>query len=203
MFLSGYVISELFFIGSPNGHNNAGWFYIQSLMACWFLLFMFLVSIEDRKTVYITTIIGLFLLASPSTIQFLSLRSSDDYVEFSQDDLRIIEHLRESDRRSVVIHPLNHDRPSLASNFAGRSTVLSVWVSFVTDSSGLYERADDVMLFFNKESNSSQRKTILEKYEVDYVLGSEPELTFMEEFPGAILELKSGDQMLYRVRGPD
>jgi hypothetical protein len=199
LFLSGYIVSELFFIGNPTGQNNAGWFYIQSLMASWFLLFMFLISIEKRKRAYFATIVGLVLLAAPSTVQFLSLRASDQYVEFGHDELQVIDFLRETDPKSVVLHPLNMDRPSLASNFAGRPTVLSVWVSFVTENAGLSKRAGHVMRFFDEETRTTDKLGVLDKYGVDYVIGPASELTFMEDLPGARLELQSGDQLVYSV----
>jgi hypothetical protein len=200
-FVGGYAISEMLFIGDSTGLNNAGWFYIQSLMASWFLLFLFLIKIQGRKRVYLASIIAIVVLATPSTVQFLHLRADDNYIVFGQDETEVIEYLRQSDPGSVVLHPLNHDRPSLASNFAGRSTVLSVWVSFVTEAQGKYERAKSVLLFFDKGTNTSERLEVLYRYRVDYVYGSTSELFFMENFPEAELVLQSGDLVLYRVFG--
>jgi len=200
-FVCGYVLSELFFIGSPTGQNNSGWFYIQSLMASWLPLFLLLIKMQGRKRVYLASIIAIVVLAAPSTIQFLHLRADDNYVVFGQDETKVIEYLRQSDPSSVVLHPLNHDRPSLASNFAGRLTVLSVWVSFVTEAQGKYERAKNVLLYFDKETNTSERMEVLNSYRVDYVYGPTSELLFMENFPETELVLKSGDLVLYRVFG--
>lgn len=200
-FVCGYAISEMFFIGNPAGQNNSGWFYIQSLMASWFLLFLFLVGIQDRKRVYLASVLTVIVFAAPSTVQFLHLRADDNYVVFGEDELAVIEYLHQTDSDSVILHPLNRDRPSLASNFAGRVTVLSVWVSFITEAQGLSERAQSVLLFFGKETETSERLQVLNKYRVDYVYGSTSELVFMESFPEAELALRSGDLVLYRVFG--
>ena len=197
----GYFITELFFIGNPAGQNNSVWFYIQSLMASWFLLFLFLVEIQDRKYVYLASILAVIVLAAPSTVQFLHLRADDNYIVFGQDELEVIEYLHHTDPSSVVLHPLNHDRPSLASNFAGRVTVLSVWVSFVNEAHGLSERVQSVLLFFDQGTDTSERLDVLDKYQVDYIYGSNSELLFMENFPEAELVLQSGDLVLYRVFG--
>lgn len=198
-FVCGYAISEMFFIGNPTGQNNAGWFYIQSLMASWFLLFLFLIEMQNRKHVYLASILTVIVLAAPSTVQFLHLRSDDHYVVFGQDELDVIDYLRHTDSDSVILHPLNRDRPSLASNFAGRETVLSVWVSFVTEAQGLSERAHNVLLFFDQETDMTERLQVLNKYRVDYVYGPTSELSFMENIPQAELALKSGNLVLYRV----
>ena len=200
-FVIGYFVSELFFIGFPAGLNDAKWFYIQSLMASWFLLFLFLVEIQDRKHVYLASILAVIVFAAPSTVQFLHLRAEDKYVVFGQDELEVIKHLHQSDPDSVVLHPLNLDRPSLASNFAGRVTVFSVWVSFITEAQGLSERAQNVLLFFDQGTDTSERLDVLDKYQVNYIYGSNSELLFMENFPEAELVLQSGDLVLYRVFG--
>lgn len=200
-FVFGYLISEMFFIGNPAGQNNSGWFYIQSLMAVWVLLFLFLVEIQNRKYVYLASILAVIVLAAPTTVQFLYLRADNNYVVFGQDELEMTEFLHQTDSDSVILHPLNLDRPSLASNFAGRATVLSVWVSFVTEAQGLSERVRDVMLFFEKGTEPIKRSKILEKYQVNYVYGPKSELFFMEELPEAELALQSGDLALYRMSG--
>ena len=158
-------------------------------------------EIQDRKLVYLASVVAIIVLAAPSTVQFLYLRSDDHYVDFGSAELEVIEYLSQSDPDSVVLHPLNQDRPSLASNFAGRVTVLSVWVSFVGESQGLSERVQNVLLFFDKGTDTSERLDVLNKYRVDYVYGSTSELLFMENFPEAELALKSGDLVLYRVFG--
>jgi len=78
---------------------------------------------------------------------------------------------------------------------------LSVWVSFVTEAQGKFERAKSILLFFDKGTDTSERLDVLNKYQVDYVYGPTSELFFMEDLPGAELALHSGDLVLYRVFG--
>lgn len=202
-YLLGYLVSEMFYIGSPEGQNNSGWFYLQSLMAIWFLLFLFLVDLQGKKAAYLASIIIIVLLAAPSTVQFLHIRSHDKYVPFGPAELELIDHIRATEADSVFLHPLNLDRPSLAANFAGRPSVLGVWVSFVNESHHLSERARNVMMFFDGSASVEQRIQILDKYDVDYVYGSAGQLAFMDEIPAGDLELQSGHLVLYRVRRPD
>jgi hypothetical protein len=167
--LGGYVLSEMMFLGSAGGHNNAGMFFAQSLMAAWFLLFVVIVnlvtSIKHKQIV-----IGVcILLAMPTTVQFLNLRNDSNYIRFGADEVTVIDYLINVDSGSVVLHPLNLRGPSLASNFAGKASVLNVFRSFVTEADGINERAMDIQIFFHPKAKISQRSIILKKYKVDYV----------------------------------
>jgi hypothetical protein len=198
-YLIGYLVSEMFYMGTPEGRNNSGWFYLQSLMAVWFLLFLFLVDIQTRKKAYLISVIAIVLISAPSTLQFLHIRASDKFIQYGPAEIEMIEHMRDIDPDSVFLHPLNLDRPSLASNFAGRVSVLSVWVSFVSEAHKLSERANNIVLFFGGNTSEEQRLQVLDKYQVDYIYGPAAKLKFMENLPGVDLELRSGQLVLYRV----
>ena len=73
------------------------------------------------------------------------------------------------ERPLTILHPLDLDRPSLAANLAGRSSVLSPFLSFVEDSAVLSPRVVDVRMFFSEEGSAAQRRQILQRYGVDFV----------------------------------
>lgn len=168
-------------------------------MAAWFLFYLFLISLEGNRTAYLVSILAAFALATPSTLQFLTVRAQGVYLHFGGDELDVIDYLRKTDPGSVVLHPLNLDRPSLASNFAGRPTVLSVWLSFVTETDSLSRRAEDSALFFAQTTAQTDRQRILDAYQVDYVYGPAADLLFMQSLPGVEPAEASGELVLYHV----
>jgi hypothetical protein len=88
----------------------------------------------------------------------------------------------------------------LASNFAGRSTVLSVWLSFVGESEGLSGRANDTLAFFDADTPEHIRTKILNHYGVDYIYGTRSELLHVRNLPGLELALNGEKMELYRVQ---
>jgi len=198
-FVSGYFIAEMTFIGTNPDFNNSSWFYSQSLMLAWLPLFLWLVGLEQRPRAYYAALVATVLLAAPTLVQFLHLRNDPDYVKFGRDELAVVDFLRHTDPESVVLHPVNHGMPSLASNFAGRPSVLNVWVSFVTESDGLSERVMAVEHFFSGMASDEERLRILRQYDVRYVYGLRSELSFMDELPGVERVVQSGDLALYGV----
>lgn len=197
-FLGGYLLSELLFLGRPGGQNNAVWFYVQSLMAAWFALFAYLARAEaaGRRAAWLS--LGLLLLAVPSTLQFLHQRAMPEYRQFTAHELSVADFLRTTSPESVVLHPLNLDEPSLASNFAGRPSVLNAFRSFVVEEDGLFERAADVEQFFGPDASLPLRLQILRKYGVDYVYGPDDLLRPLLQVPGVTVELRAGALGVYR-----
>jgi uncharacterized membrane protein len=159
------------YLGDPQGMNNAGWFFVQSLMGAWFLLFIFLVRLEHRwKRSYLVFLL-ILVLAAPTTIQFMGLRYDRHYVLFDSDDLALVDHLADVEPGAVVLHPLNSNRPAMASNLAGKQSVINIFRSFVSETNRLTERVKDVQTFFSAETNPNDRSAILQKYGVNYVYG--------------------------------
>lgn len=169
--LGGYLLSEMTFLGDPQGMNNAGWFYVQSLMGAWFLLLIFLARSEHRWKRRIPFFLLILAVAAPTTIQFMGLRYDRHYVLFDSDDLAIVEHLADVEPGAVVLHPLNPNRPALASNLAGRPSVVNIFRSFLTESNGLTERVTDVRKFYSFDTDPIKRSAVLQKYGVNYVYG--------------------------------
>ena len=198
-FLSGYFLAEMIFVGANAESNNSSWFYSQALMLAWFPLFLWLISLERHSRAWYTALLATILLAAPSLVQFLHLRSAPHYVKFGREELAVVEFLRHTDPRSVVLHPVNYGVPSLASNFAGRPSVLNVWVSFVMESDGLSERLRNVERFFSAEAAEHERMATLERYGVRYVYGPRSDLGFMDELPGAERVMEGSDLVLYAV----
>ena len=198
-FIIGYAVTEFFVIGNSAGQNNAGWFYIQSLIASCFLLFPLLISIQKRKTAYFFVVGVLALMLIPSTVQFLTQRVSSHYLSYGPEELALIDYMKTTNPDSVFLHPISEGEPSLAANFAGRPTVLSTWVSFVTENEGLSERVVDVELFFDPASTPSGRIEILKKYSIDYVYGPQATLQIINDLPNVNRELVSGSLVLYRI----
>ncbi len=203
--LGGYLLSEMVFVGDPQGMNNAGmnnagWFFRQSLMGAWFVMFISLVQWEFRWRKCYLVFPLILAIASPSTIQFLYLRYDKNYILFDSDDLIIVDYLADVGPGSVILHPLNRDRPALASNLAGRSSVVNIFRSFISETEQLSERATDVQTFFDLDTHLVDRKAVLRKYEVDYVYGP----LELNEYMGQIPELQqiksTAKWLLYKVK---
>ncbi len=181
--LGGYLLSEMVFLGVPQGMNNAGWFFAQSLVGAWFLLFIFLVQLEQRwKRSYLVFLL-ILVVAAPTTIQFMGLRYDRHYVLFDSNDLAIVDYLADVEPGAVVLHPLNTNGPALASNLAGRPSVLNIFRSFVSETNRLTERVSDVQTFFSADTNPNDRSAVLQKYGVNYVYGPLAFDRYLEQLP--------------------
>lgn len=197
--LGGYFMSEMLSLNEILGVNNAVWFFQQSLMSAWFLLFIVLVRWEHQWKNSFLGFVLILTLASPSTFQFLSLRYDSNYVEIDADDLSIVNRLTIAEPNSVVLHPLNRNGPALASSFAGKPSVLNIYRSFVTEANGLTERATDVKTFFDPDTNLADRTEILKKYGVNYVYGPVELDSYMEQLPDLMKILSTKKWTLYQV----
>jgi len=197
--LGGYLLSEMVFLGDPQGMNNAGWFYAQSLMGAWFLLFIFLVQLEHRwKRSYLVFLL-ILVVAAPTTIQFMGLRYDRHYVLIDSDDLAIVDHLADVEPGAVVLHPLNTNGPALASNLAGRPSVLNIFRSFVSEANHLTERVTDVQTFFSADTNPNDRSAVLQKYGVNYVYGPLAFDRYLDQLPELKKIQSTAKWSLYQV----
>lgn len=199
---SGFFVSEFLYIGLPSGEvNKAFWFSAQSLMAGWLLLSFFLAGLRKRAA-QAAALALLLALSLPTTVQFLSVRHSDDYYGFDSGDMGVVGYLDGVPADSVVLHPPNNSGPSLASNFSGRQSVINLFRSFVVDWIGekeTYERAVETTVFFRFED--ADRAAVLEKYGVDYVYFPNGLFPFLEEEPLLEKVFGNGRYSVYKVRG--
>lgn len=201
--VSGFLLSEFIYLGSPSYRiNNAVWFSVQSLMAAWLLLSYFLLSLRNNKKKLWGLLIVIILLSAPATVQFLTLRYDNKYYPIGPNEMEIVNYLQTTQPRSVILHHLNklNDQPSLASNFAGRQSVINLFRSFVGDWVGVKEknnRINDAVSFFT-ESNAN-RSFILKQYKVDYVYAPSNFAIFLDNEPMLIKIMKNSEYVLYRV----
>ncbi len=170
--LSGFLLSETIYIGPLSGDiNKAYWFSSQSLMGAWLLLPYFLLGLKDYRKRFASFLITALLFAVPTTVQFLNLRSEKHYFTVDRYATDVLKYLETTPPKSVILHPPNYQWPSLASNFAGRVSVIGIFRSFTPDWIGAAEekrRLNEVSEFFNP-AGSADRTYILKKYRVDYV----------------------------------
>jgi uncharacterized membrane protein len=141
------------------------------------------------------------LLSFPSTLQFLVLRFDNHYYHIDSKAMEVTKYLENTLARSVVLHPNNNGGLSLASNLAGRWSVISPLHSHVTEHIGFLEaagRAKDVEFFFDFQKNVN-RSSILKKYNVDYIyLPLEYDFGFNKEIM-ANRVLKNQKYVVYKV----
>ena len=175
-FIIGYIVSEFIFIGIDNEYNNSIWFATQAFFGAWVLLFFFLVKMQSNRSRHTIAVLVISALAFPSTIQLILARNSEHYIEISADELEVIDTLKSTNPGSIILHPLNENAPSLASNFSGRSSVLNVYGSFTTafikppnKASDIEHRYNDIILFFSEKIDTQERINILDRYSVDYI----------------------------------
>ncbi len=198
----GVAVSELFYIGDKSGQiDNSVWFLIQSLIAAWLFIPYLLNRIINKGQKYIITAALIIALALPTTSHFLSLRFNDDYVYFGPDALSAARYLESTPPDSIVLYPPNFGEPSLASNLAGRRSVLSIFLSF----SGLElgkekfnERLNDIRLFFGSES-SINRVGILKKYNVNYVYINTKFISFLDRDRSLQQVFRNKEYTVYKV----
>lgn len=199
-FFSGYALADVLYLGdSSYDFNHASWFAIQGLFASWYLLYLLMARLDADKSRLGLILACLLLLSYPSTIQLLVLKADSGVSFIEPDDQELVEYLESTDPSAVVMHPLNIDRPSLASNLAGRSTVLTVSKSFVNDSQGLEQRVGGVVAFYAKETDNQTRQAILDYYGVTHVYGSHEFDDLLTQMPRLERVFSNGSYSVWRV----
>lgn len=204
--ISGMFLSEMVYIGPPTREiNNAGWFSSQALMAGWLLLPYFLMNLQFRRRHFWGAVSLVVLLSFPSTAQFLALRSDNQYSTVDASAAGVVTYLQQTPPPSVILHPLNTGDPSLASQLAGRQSVISVFRSFVTDYVNIEEcddRARDVITFFDPKipSNVFERSSILERYKVNYVYAPLAYSEILDREPALSEVFRNSGYVIYKVK---
>jgi uncharacterized membrane protein len=127
------------------------------------------------------------------------LRYDANYVLFEPDDMAIVEYLVGVEPDSVVLHPLNDNRPALASNFAGKPSVVNVFRSFLSEEDRFTERVIDVRRFFSIKTIPDDRSAVLQKYRVNYVYGPLELDSYMNQLPELEKVHSTSKWSLYQV----
>ncbi len=202
--ISGFLLAEVIYIGPPNHEvNRAFWFAEQSLMCVW-LLFPYLLSKLNQNWKKLVLAIVVILTAFPASVQFFALRSANIYHAVDSDAIEVTEYLQATPVGSIVLHPPIHPDeigPSLASNFAGRPSVINLFLSFTPDWIGEKEtlnRTRDIVMFFSPY-DSINRSLILDKYKVDYVYAPSAYADIFGRESMLTMELKNRSYVIYKV----
>jgi len=202
--ISGFFLSEVIYIGQPSREaNQAYWFAEQSLMCAW-LLFPYLLSKLNQNWKKLVLAIVVILTAFPASVQFFALRSANIYHAVDSDAIEVTEYLQATPVGSIVLHPPIHPDeigPSLASNFAGRPSVINPFLSFTSGLIGEKEqlnRTRDVVMFFSPY-DSINKSLILDKYKVDYVYAPSAYADILSRELKLTMELKNRSYVAYKV----
>jgi hypothetical protein len=199
-FVTGYVLSDLVYLGdSSYRYNHAIWFAIQGMFAVWFLLFLFMARLDADKPMHAALLISLLVLSMPSTVQLLWLKSDSGLAYIGPAEQEIVAYLEGTDPASVVMHPLNQNGPSLASNLAGRSSVLNIHKSFVNESQGLEKRAYALLMFFSEETEPSTRLEIMNYYGVTHVYAPRQFDEILADTPPLMRAFRNSRYSVWRV----
>ncbi len=202
---AGYIFSEMFFLGSVVSadikSNNAMWFSFEALTAAWLLVSCRLARIEMDPDKFWQATSLVLILSLPGTIEFLSLRHIRNYDVVSPNALKVVSFLETIPPDAVILHAPNMKSASLASNLAGRQTVVSIYQSFVWHNAGQAEseqRLKDIENFFD-DNGKDNRLIILKKYGVTYVYAL---LSYAQEFDKEHMMtpvLKNSEFVVYKV----
>jgi hypothetical protein len=200
--ISGFFISEMIHIRSQGLlTNNAYWFSTQSLIVCWLLIPYVLLKLVKFKKRYLLSLMLIIVLSFPTTVQFLTLRFNNIYHTMNSDDMEVVSYLRTTPIHSVILHPLNVRIPSLASNFAGRSSVCNIFFSFLEDNIPSLEagmRRKDVEMFFD-QSSLINRSVILNKYNVNYIYAPLTYVALLDKEPLLMKIFSNSKYVLYKA----
>jgi hypothetical protein len=206
--ISGFLLAEVIYLGPPNREVNKAYFFAEQSLMCAWLLFPYLLSkLNQNWKKYVLTIVVIFI-AFPASVQFFALRSTNIYHTVDSDAIEVTEYLQSTPVGSIVLHPPIHPDeigPSLASNFAGRPSVINLFLSFTPDWIGEQEnlnRTKDIVMFFNPY-NSINRSAILDKYKVDYVYAPSAYADILSREPMLTMELKNSTYVIYKVHRGD
>lgn len=200
--ISGFLIPQIIHVGaSPAEDNNASFLIMESLIAAWLLLGFCMLSLKNFREKYFRFSLAVIILLSfPSTAQFLGMRYDNSYAAIRRSELEIVKYLQTTPQKSVILSPPNYSWPSLASNLAGRQSVINFFRSFPSGVAGEEEtitRLYAVEAFFSY--NYPGRSTILKKYKVDYVYAPLIYQLVFDKEPMLRLEAKNSGYVIYKV----
>lgn len=202
--ISGFFLAEVIYIGPPNREVNKAYFFSEQSLMCAWLLFPYLIFKLNQNWKKLVLAIVVILTAFPASVQFFALRSANSYHAVDSDAIEVTEYLQATPAGSIVLHPPIHpDKigPSLASNFAGRSSVINLFLSFTPDWIGEQEqmnRTRDIVMFFGPY-DSINRSLILDKYKVDYVYAPSAYADILGRESMLTMELKNRSYVVYKV----
>ena len=199
---SGIILSDLIFLGGKYSKNNdAGWFAAQSLFAASYFAPAIACSISKKKQQMIVTLL-IILLSIPTTINFFKLRNDSQYTTITQNQIEVVNYIKKNTPGdSVILEAPNFKIPSLVSNFAGRLSILSAFRSFCTTALSpeeIKDRTKDISNFFNGHYKGD-RKKILNKYHVKYLLIPKPWCNFFNRFPWVTDIFSNNDFIIYKI----
>jgi len=200
--VGGIFLSEIIYWGGKyDTINNGVWFRVQSVIAATYFVTYFISSLKVRSY-RITAVILVIFLSFPTTINFLHLRNDKKYTNISKNAIIAVDYIKKSvSGNAVIMEYPNWNGPSLSSHFAGRSTVLTYFYSFVNGKLGpqiIRERDSDINNFF-MINNEETRKRISKKYDVQYlVIPSGLKETF-SNYSWAIMLYSNPDVTIYKI----
>ena len=200
--VGGIFLSEIIYLGGKYDIiNNGAWFRVQSIIAATYFVTSFISSLKVRshKIVAATLVI---LLSFPSTINFLYLRYDKEYINISKNAILAVDYIKKSVSGNAVImeYPI-WNRPSISSNFAGRSTVLSIFRSFMierVEPKVIADRKSDLINFFGI-NNEDTRKIILKKYGAEYLVIPSQLRKIFSNYPWAVMSYSNSDVTIYKI----
>lgn len=202
--ISGFLIAEIAYIGPPDHEVNKAYFFAEQSFMCAWILFPYLFSrISKNWKKYLLTI-AVVITAFPTSVHFFVLRSANIYHTVDSDAIEVTEYLKSTPVGSIVLHPPIHPdeiSPSLASNFAGRPSVINLFLSFTPDWIGEKEhlkRTRDIVWFFSPYG-SINRSSILNKYKVDYVYAPSAYADILSRESMLTMKLKNKSYVVYKV----
>lgn len=201
---SGILLSESLWVGGRYSKiNNGGWFAIQSVLAATYFVPAFIASLPSTWKRLLCAALVL-VLSFPTTVQFLMHRSDPRSLTITAAQMEAVRFMKKHvPPDAVVLYPTDGKRPSLASHFAGRQTVLSWFRTFIRSRihpDALYRRISDVSNFFSPDFKGN-RTEILERYRVDFILmparpsGAAP----LDSLNWAEKIFQSSDVLIYRI----
>ena len=167
----GIILSEIIYLGGKYDNiNNGVWFKIQSIVAATYFITAYIVSLKKIRHKIIAVLV-VIVLSYPSTINFLKLRYDKEYMTISANAIFALDHLRKSVPGNAVIMGYPNDDIVLFPFFTGRSALIVnlAHIEAIVEPSIKTERLIDLKRFFMID-NEVNRKKILEKYNVEYLI---------------------------------
>jgi len=204
--LSGFALSEFIFLGHADAAINDGvWFAIQALTCAWVLfsiLFHELGSCRSLK-IQLLAVVLVLGVSFPSTIEFLSKRSVDNYFAYNQNASDLVGFFGDIENDSVIMNPLTMAGPSIASNLSGRTTFLSMYMSFRKDEKVLRDKMQTVNSFFSPLTTVDEKRMVLSNTGVNYIYATSMYSKMLSELPFLNLVHSNSQYLVYKVEDKD
>ena len=180
--------------------NNGGWFAVQSLYVSGFFIITLLLLIENNlKRRFLTVLV--IIISFAGTYTFLEFRNYNGYIQITSQQLDLSRYIdKYTPEDSIIIEPIEN-APSIASHLSGRSSLITIYmtfISYVASSNVIDERVVATKNIYDRDYKGDKGE-IVQKYNINYIIIVDSQKEHFEHLALGVKVFENNKYSLIRV----